>query len=325
LRLPSRSARLSVGPLSVAELSAQAVQLTTDVERRAQGTLARRLGQTITRPLHLHPRGRPRTGEQHQLGPVDQTLAAIEHHFRLRIAPAAQRRRPLPSPAHVEHLLAALDRGAIQVSDHHRRNLLRRDRHHRLVEQRHALGDLAAIDQAPALTDPAQCNQLRVTEPVTDRGCLSKPGKAGLDVAFERRVERSDVPHVAPLDTIRLTFVEQTLPPVHPTAAVHQLALVQQDERQPERAAGGARDITCPQTTVVRTPPRVHTVIHLANQVRGGSEQFHIRELQAPLTVCVRENLKRLPPLSPRDARTTSIDRVGHRQILAQPASSRGN
>jgi hypothetical protein len=118
------------------------VELGPHVARGAERRLVRRLGEPIACPLRLGHGIRPRTAEQHQLGAVNQALAAVEHQLRLRVTPAAQRRRPLLGPTHVKHLLATLDHRAIQVSDRPG-HLVRRNRHHRLVEQRHALDDLS--------------------------------------------------------------------------------------------------------------------------------------------------------------------------------------
>ena len=320
LWLASPLVGLPVRHLCLSELTPEAVELGPHVISGAEGRLARRLGQPVACPLHLRHGIRPRTAEQHQLGAVDQALAAVEHQLRLRVAPAAERRRPLLGPTHVEHLLAPLDHRAVEVSDRRRGHLVRRDRHHRLVEQRHALGDLSAIDQAPALTDPGQCDELRVAEPITDLGCLHKARVGGLDVAFERQSEGGAVAQVSLLDTISLTVVQQPLRPVDPPAATGQLTLVQQNEGQPEGATGGAGDLTGLHVLVVRTRPCVDAVVDPANEVRSRREPLQILELQMRVAFRGRQLRERVPPRPPSKRLTTSIDRVGHGHSLVHSA-----
>ena len=226
LWVPSPSAGLSVGLFCLGERAPQAVEVTPHVVRSPEGTLARGFGQPVACSLYLRRGVRPGTAEQHELGAVDQALAAVEHELGLRVAPAAERRRPLLGPAYVEHLLAPLDHRAVKVTHRGRGHLLRRDRHHRLVEQRHALGDLSAIDEAPPLTDPGQRDQLRVAETVTDPGRLGKAHAGGLDVAVESEAQGGAVAQVSVLDTVSAAAVEQPLRSTDPPAATGQLALV---------------------------------------------------------------------------------------------------
>lgn len=60
---------------------------------------------------------------------------------------------------------------------------------HRLVKQRHALRDLTPIDEAATVTDPAQRDQLRVAETVTDLGWLGPASAASTSPSNAQRRE----------------------------------------------------------------------------------------------------------------------------------------
>jgi hypothetical protein len=130
---------------------------------------------------------------------MHQTLTAVEHQFRLRLTPAAERRGPLLGPAHVEDLLAPLDHRAVQVADRRWRHLSRRDRHHGVVEQGHALGDLPDVDEAAALTDPGERAQLGVVEAVADSGSVSETHPGARWIALEHQAEGGGIAQVPPV------------------------------------------------------------------------------------------------------------------------------
>ena len=133
LRFASELVRSTVRGLRLLELAAHAVQLGPLVERRADGGV---VGQPLTGAHRFFHGVGPRAMEQHDLGPMHEALAAVEHEVGLRFTPVAQCRRPLVHPSQIEQLLARLDDGAIHVADRDRRHLTSSDRHHGLVEQR---------------------------------------------------------------------------------------------------------------------------------------------------------------------------------------------
>jgi hypothetical protein len=147
---------LSVRLLRFGDLTLEPVELGPYVVRGTQDRLTDGPDEPVAGALHLDLGVRPRPMQQHELGTMHQTLTAVEHQFRLRLTPAAERRGPLLGPAHVEDLLAPLDHRAVKVADRRWRHLPRRDRHHGVVEQGHALGDLPEVDEAAALTDPGE-------------------------------------------------------------------------------------------------------------------------------------------------------------------------
>ena len=145
--------------------------------------------------------------------------------------------------------------------------------------------NLSEIDEAPALTDPPQRDQLRVAEPITDLGCLGKARVGGLHVALKRQEEGGAIAHISLLDAIPLTVIQQALGPVDPPAATAQFALVEENEGQPEGATGGAGHLTGLHVLVVRTRPCVDAVVDPANEVRSRREALQILELQMRVTL----------------------------------------
>jgi hypothetical protein len=176
---------LSVRLLRFGDLTLEPVELGPYVVRGTQDRLTDGPDEPVAGALHLDLGVRPRPMQQHELGTMHQTLTAVEHRFRLRLTPAAERRGPLLGPAHVEDLLAPLDHRAVQVADRRRRHLSRRDRHHGVVEQGHALGDLPDVDEAAALTDPGERAQLGVVEAVADSGSVSETHPGARWIALE--------------------------------------------------------------------------------------------------------------------------------------------
>jgi hypothetical protein len=84
--------------------------------------------------LDLLDRVGPVAVQGHDLGTVDEALAAVEHQLGLVVAPAAERGGPRAGSAYLEHLLTALDRRAVGVTDGNRGDLTGLHRNHGLVQ-----------------------------------------------------------------------------------------------------------------------------------------------------------------------------------------------
>src|SRR4029453_12409762 len=98
-------------------LAPQTLELAAPVERPAHRRV-RGLGEALASALGFVDRVGPVPLKLQDLGPVHQTLAAVRHELRLRLAPSTQRRRPLACAAYVEDLLARLDHGAVDEAGH---------------------------------------------------------------------------------------------------------------------------------------------------------------------------------------------------------------
>jgi len=143
------------------------MQLGPQVHSRAQHHQSG-VGQPVGGAFDLVQRVGPLAAELHYLGPMHQALPAVHHEVRLGVTPSAQRGGPLVGAPHIEHLVAPFDHRAVSVAHRDGRHLVGTDRHHRLVEQCHAGGDFAHIDEAPADADTSQRADLDVTEAVAN-------------------------------------------------------------------------------------------------------------------------------------------------------------
>lgn len=85
--------------------------------------------------------------------------------------------RPLLSPSKIEDLLARGDHTAVGDAGHHRRNLTRGNRHHRLVQTGHTFDDLPHRNQGEPHARPGHGHQVRIAEAVSD---LGRPIEGGL-------------------------------------------------------------------------------------------------------------------------------------------------
>ncbi len=200
---------------------------------------------------------------------------------------------------------------------------MRCDRSHRLVEQRHARSDLIKVDQAPALANPSQRRQLRVVEPVADLRRFGKARVGSLHVALEHDAERGAVAQVSLLDAITVAIVQQPLSPVHPPATAGKLALVQENEGQPEDAAGGAGDMAELRAFVVRAGPDFDADLVLATQVRRHSKPLKILEPELCVAIRGRQLRVRVLPRAPFKRFAASVDPIEHGDSLVQLASAR--
>ena len=138
-----------------------------DRARRAGRSPRRRLGRVAVATATSRARSRlgtrvlPRTMEAHELGAVDEAVAAERDEVRLRIEPARERGCPLLRATQVVQLVAGLDDRAVDDARHDRRDLAGDHRRHRLVEQRQTALDLVHRDQGLPATEPAEGGQIR--------------------------------------------------------------------------------------------------------------------------------------------------------------------
>jgi hypothetical protein len=90
--------------------------------------------QLLVEPTQFLERLIPGAAECHDLGTVHQAETFVGHHFGLMLAPSRQGDRPLPDPPKLVDTAAECDRVAVHNPRDDRRQLARRDRHHRLVD-----------------------------------------------------------------------------------------------------------------------------------------------------------------------------------------------
>jgi hypothetical protein len=130
------------------------VQVAFQVGGGASRPLPHGIGQPAVGLLELVGCGVPVATEVQHLGAMDQALTPVQHEFWLAVDPAAQRGGPGVGAADIEHFGAALDGGAVGITDRDRRDVVGLYGDHPLVEQGDPLVHLVEPDQAPALADP---------------------------------------------------------------------------------------------------------------------------------------------------------------------------
>jgi hypothetical protein len=104
------------------------------------------------------------------LGAVDQALAGEGDHVRLLAAPGRQRGGPLVGAAPLQDFLAGVDHRAVHGAGKGWRHLAGHDRHHRLVEQHHALAHPPLPHRGAAVDAQRDRDQVGVGEAPADRG-----------------------------------------------------------------------------------------------------------------------------------------------------------
>ena len=216
---------------------------------------------------------------------MHQALAAERDEAGLRVTPPGQRGSPLLGPAQVEDLLAGLDDSAVDDPGDNRGHLSRRHRHHGLVQEGHAVGDLAQRDETLAPPKPGQRRQIRVPEPVADRTGLFEDRERGGGVSLHEGLERRRDHREPLLDAIELRFLQQPAAPGDPAPAAGHLASIDQPHPRPEGASNRPRYVAPAHVLVVRAGPRFRAGFVLARQVGGHGQPFEIRRLQRRASV----------------------------------------
>jgi hypothetical protein len=188
--------------------------------------------------LRLRP-GAPQAG---RLGPVDPADGRERGVRRQRVAPLPGRLVPLAEPPDVADLQAGGDDVAVHDAGEEGAKLAGDDRGHRLVEQRHPVGDPAGVDQRQPLGVDAHGGQVRVAEAQADLGGPLGAGHRLLALAAGQGHGGLDPRQVAVLDALGLV-AQQPLRPHQPAGGQCRLAPEEVLQAQPARAPGRPRDL----------------------------------------------------------------------------------
>jgi hypothetical protein len=180
--------------------------------------LRRRLQQPIARLSSRVDSFRPRAVQLQDLGAPDEALPAIRHEIWLGLTPTRQGGRPLLRSMEIENLQASFDDAAVHVADHERRHLASVDGDHGLVEQTHAVLDLAHADQHPAAAMPRERDQIAIAKTVADLGGLTEHAIATGRIAGEHTLQREGKEQVPLFDAVLVCALEQLAPPRDPAA-----------------------------------------------------------------------------------------------------------
>src|SRR5215468_3794680 len=112
---------------------------------------------------NVHGR-RPGSVQLQYLGAMHLTLAAERHQVGLRLAPAGQRDGPLLSAPQIEHVVAHADDGAVQDAGYDRRDLVRLDAQHDLVQVGQTVASTPAGHPARPDAQLPQSDQVIIAE-----------------------------------------------------------------------------------------------------------------------------------------------------------------
>ena len=119
---------------------------------------------------------------------MHEAAARERHEIRLAVAPA-QSGGPFLRAAHLVDLLTGEDHAAVDEPGDDRRELVRRERDHRLVEQRHTLGHATARGQDVPLRVRREGEQVGLPEALAGRRGLTGCCGCGLPVADRQMLE----------------------------------------------------------------------------------------------------------------------------------------
>ncbi len=228
---------------------------------------------------------------------MHQTLPAVRHEVRLRLAPAAQRRRPLLGPAHVEHVLAHLDHRAVHDPGDDRRHLTGRHRHHHLVELGRHRAPAPHRARAPAPgrdgrtpSGPRRRSGHRSPDASVNSARALPVSPANRWPSADRKQQQ------AALHAIVVAVVEQVLSARQPAASRCHLPTLEQAEAEPERAPGRPPRIALAQALVVGSLARGRPDVVLAGEVRRHRQPLQIVDTQRRSPVGGRQLDVRIPP-----------------------------
>ena len=128
------------------------------------------LDEALARTTRLLERIPPLAVELEDLRPVHEAAPGEGDHLRLKRPPVRERPRPLARAPHLVDLLAREDHAAVDDPGDDRRQLLGRDRDHRLVEEREAVAHLTVPDQHVTLAVDREREEIAIAEALADRG-----------------------------------------------------------------------------------------------------------------------------------------------------------
>ena len=173
LRLLALSGCGAIRPLGCSKVATQAMQVSLDVQRPAEGPLVQH---SLRRDVLCFLEGRlPASLQLHDLGAMNQADAGVGDHVGLTLAPEREGGGPLPGAAQLVHALTDRDRVAVEDAGHDRREPAARHRHHALVHEPQPLSGSSELEERVTQVHHADRDQVAIAEALADRdglGCL---------------------------------------------------------------------------------------------------------------------------------------------------------
>ena len=149
---------------------------------------------------------------------MDEAAPVKATRSRCCCDPPSQLERPFACPSDLEARLAGEDDAAVDDADDERRELGRRHDHHRLVEEREALGNATRQDEHVALRVDRERHQLGVAVALPDRRCLGGRRGSSLEVARGLMAEDGRQQRVAVHRRLSRHVLEQPVRAAEPSA-----------------------------------------------------------------------------------------------------------
>ena len=200
---------------------------------------------------------------------MDEAAAREGHQISLLLDPPSQLERPFARPSDLEPRLAGQDDAAVDEADDERRELGRRHDHHRLVEERKALGDTAGKDEHVALGVNRERHQLRVAVSLSDLGGLGGGRGRSLEVAHGLLTEDRRQQRVAVHRRFPRYVLEQPVSACQPSARGADRPPVEERHPDPARAVRGTGCLALLEVGVMRPLEDLDRLLVAGEHARG--------------------------------------------------------
>ena len=281
-------------------------------------------GQPAARTAGLVDGLGPGPVQLHDLGSADETRAAKRDHVRVRGAPAGERGRPLLRAAPVEQLVTGADHAAVDDAGDHGRDFAARDGEHHLVEQREPLGLPPHLEERAAHAVARQRRHVRVLQPRADLGGAVEGGVGGFGVALDGLLESQRAEQVSPFRAVLRGVVEEAADAREPAAGLCLLiGAIDEDEHEPEGAAGRQDRIAPVQMALIRARARVDALPVSACQVGRRREAVEILRGERRLGVRRGQAVVGVGPGFTIECRAGVGQCAGHVRMIAQRLPAR--
>jgi hypothetical protein len=207
---------------------------------------------------------------------MSEAAAGERDEIILFLAPAGERRRPLPCPPQLERRLARQHDAAVHDPRRDGRQLACRHRDHRLIEPREPVAQPARLDEELPFRVQRQCEQVLITEAVTDLRRRRDGRDCAVDVALRVVLKRDRNQQVASLGAFPPLRLDHALRAPDPPSGRAELAAYRELHTDPEGAARRLQALLVLRVASERPLENLHPLVLVPEHVRGGRELFEL-------------------------------------------------
>src|SRR5690242_14606213 len=243
--------------------------------------MARGSRQSRAGVVDLLHRIRPIAPQLHDLGPMDEALAAERHEVRLSLAPPAESSRPVAGAFRVECSNARFDDRAIGNARDDRIYFVSNDGKHYVFELSNGLADAAQSNEGLPHTNSHHRRGARFTAAARNRHCLAEPDVRTVSIAGHEQWRGPQAPLQNLRRAVAVVVLQKVLDAGVPTIRQYPFTAEAQVHRDIASTFGRARQLTPtgPGPTGLSQPIDVSLVV--TGQQRGPGETFKILWLQS--------------------------------------------